>query len=269
MVEFDHARCRRCGLCQRDCVAGIISQNAEGWPTLPAELQDACLRCQHCLAVCPVGAVTCHGVRAEACHSSGPLPEPGPLLNLLRQRRSIRVWAPGDLSAAELAQLCEPLNWSPTGSNSRLLHFVVVARPRLSAWQERVRRQLARPLLRFALRLCLPRYRRYLDQIIRGDDVIFRGAPYLLVAAVHDSATCPGDDPVIALSQFEIYAQTLGIGTCWCGLAVRLLQRSRHCRAELNLPPGYRPGAAMLFGRPGIRHPRATAPVPPLPVSFC
>lgn len=269
MLEFDHDRCSRCGLCQRDCVAGIIAQDAEGWPAVPAELEEACLNCQHCLAVCPAAAVSCHGIRAEACQPSGPLPPPGQMLNLLRQRRSIRVWAPGGLTEAELAQACEPLNWSPTGSNSRLLHFVVVARPRLLAWGERVRRKLSRPLVRFALRLCFPRYQRFLDQIVRGDDVIFRDAPYLLVAAVHGAATCPGDDPVIALSQFEIHAQTLGIGTCWCGLAVRLLQRSRHCRAELNLPAGYRPVAAMLFGRPGIRYPRAVAPSPALPVSHC
>lgn len=269
MPEFNYEKCLRCGLCQRDCVAGIIVTDAEGLPAIPIARQDACLHCQHCLAVCPVGAVSCDGVSVEDCQAAGPLPPSEQMLNLLKQRRSIRTWAPETLTEENLRQLCEPLNWTPTGSNSRMLHFVVVERSRLSDWQQRIQRALSRPLLRLLVRLRFSRYRYFLDKIAQGEDVLFRDAPYLLVAAIHRDASCPGDDPVIALSQFEVYAQTLGIGTCWCGLGVRLLKYHRRFRSELALPDGYRPAAAMLFGRPGIHYPRAASPFPPLSVTRC
>ena len=56
--------CRGCGLCARDCAFGVLTMK-EGRPAVRDGREGQCMDCQHCLAVCPVGAVTINGVAAE------------------------------------------------------------------------------------------------------------------------------------------------------------------------------------------------------------
>jgi len=75
-------------------------------------------------------------------------------------------------------------------------------------------------------------------------------------------------DPVIALSYFELYANTLGLGTLWCGLfkwAVALLPEMLE---PFHVPEGYVPGYAMMFGRSGLNYRRSTVPSPALTFSM-
>ncbi len=90
MIEIDRQSCIKCGKCIRDCVVEVLKAGEGGYPSLPPELARYCLNCQHCLAVCPAGALSCHGVKAPDCAGIGELPDAGKMLNLLRQRRSIR-----------------------------------------------------------------------------------------------------------------------------------------------------------------------------------
>ncbi len=54
-------------------------------------------------------------------------------------------------------------------------------------------------------------------------DLIFRNAPHMIVAHAPKDCPTPDMDCAIALSYFEIYAQTLGVGTLWCGMAKWLM----------------------------------------------
>ena len=120
---------------------------------------------------------------------------------------------------------------------------------------------MLKKLLRFGiLQLLYPRVKRFLQDICNGEDVIFREAPHMIVCAVSDKAPCKEADPYIALSNFDIYAQTLGIGTCWCGFAVYAFKFNRKMRQKLNLPKGYKTASVMLFGRAAVEYRRATAP---------
>ena len=59
MLQFkvDAERCSQCGLCVQDCPFGAMAM--EEYPVIPDE--NACLRCQHCLAVCPTAAISILG----------------------------------------------------------------------------------------------------------------------------------------------------------------------------------------------------------------
>jgi hypothetical protein len=62
---------------------------------------------------------------------------------------------------------------------------------------------------------------------------------------------------LIALSYFELYAQTKGIGTVWNGLLSwainELVPGLTH---ELGIPQGHQFGYAMVFGPPAIHYAR-------------
>ena len=106
-----------------------------------------------------------------------------------------------------------------------------------------------------------PRFKRYLKEILGGKDVVYRNAPHMIIAATPKNAPCKEADPWIALSYFDLYAQSLGVGSCWCGFAVHAFKWNPKLKKRLQLPPGYKIGAILLFGPPAVTYARATKPV--------
>ena len=62
-ITFDRDKCIQCGLCADDCVAKCISMNQNNYPYMKDE--NRCLGCQHCLAICPKGAITFNDKKPE------------------------------------------------------------------------------------------------------------------------------------------------------------------------------------------------------------
>jgi len=107
------------------------------------------------------------------------------------------------------------------------------------------------------MRLVYPNYKRYLQEIMNGKDVVFRNAPHLIAAATPANAPCKEADPWIALSYFDLFAQTFGVGTCWCGFGGYAFRWNSRLRKRLDLPRGYKVGAVLLFGPLYHLHSRA------------
>ena len=261
MIEIDRTRCVKCGACVRDCIVKILKPDSDGFPVLAPDLAKYCLNCLHCLAVCPQGALSCNGVKPEQCQAVGPLPQPDLMFNLLRQRRSIRQFENENLPPDVLAQLKSSLAWSPTGCNDHRLFFTMIED---KAEMEFFRTEIGRSL-KFLVRsrlmsLVFPAGMRYRQEILDGKDLVFRNAPHMIVAATPKNAPCKEADPWIALSYFDLFAQSFGVGTCWCGFGVHAFRWNRKLRNRLNLPPGYKVGAVLLFGKPAVRYARATQP---------
>jgi ferredoxin len=59
LFKVDDNLCIACGACAKDCLMGIIEMNPK--PVMPAEKEASCMECQHCLAVCPKGALSILG----------------------------------------------------------------------------------------------------------------------------------------------------------------------------------------------------------------
>ncbi len=263
MITVQREKCVRCGACIRDCIVEILRFGPDGFPRIAPEEETYCLKCQHCLAVCPQGAISCEGAIPEHCAPPGPLPEPERMMNLLRQRRSIRQYRDENVDPEILTRLKESLAWSPTGCNDhRLVFSLVEEKADMLFFRTEMSRMLKFLIRTGIMRLIYPGYKRYLGEIMNGKDVVFRNAPHMIVAATPKNAPCASADPWIALSYFDLFARTYGLGTCWCGFAVYAFRWNRTLRKRLNLPDGYRVGAVMLFGTPEVEYARATDPLP-------
>lgn len=263
MISVDSSRCSRCGECVRDCIVHVLRPGEDGVPCVLPEEERFCLNCQHCLAVCPWGAVSCNGVSAADAAPIGTVPSAAATAALLRQRRSCRQWRDAPIDEATWKALQDALAWTPTGCNVHSLRFTLVRdRGEMDFFRGEIARSLKKPAVNALLRLAYSGYRRYLDEIARGEDVIFRNAPHMIVASVPRSAPCREADPWIALSYFDVLAQSLGLGTCWCGFGVHAFKWVKSMRARLALPKGYEVGAVLLFGRPGVDYRRQTRPAP-------
>lgn len=262
MIIVDPEKCLRCSKCVKDCIVEVLKPAPDGVPFLAPELEKYCLNCQHCLAICPSGALSCHGVTPEMCPAPGKRPAPQEMLNLLQMRRSCRLYKDENLPSDTMTALKNALAWTPTGCNVHNLFFRVIEdKEEMAFFREETSSMLKKLIKTGIMSLIYPRFKRYLAEIMGGKDVVYRNAPHMIIAAVPQTAPCKEADPWIALSYFDLYAQSLGVGTCWCGFAVHAFKWNRKLKKHLHLPPGYRIGAVMLFGAPAVSYARATKPV--------
>lgn len=261
-LRVDGTKCVNCGMCVADCNTRALEM--DGSTRMPRFVEDGekrCFKCQHCLAICPTGALSIFGIDPAECEERRPMPDSSELLNLIKCRRSCRSYRREGVGRETLDKLKSMLAWTPTGVNNHRLFFSFIDDAEVMA---NFRSEFLAALLKRVENEApgAEKFARYRQRLIDGEDIIFRGAPHLVLACTPADAPCADVDPVIALSYFELYAQSLGLGTLWCGLFVWALQLMPEFLSRLGLPEGYVPGYAMMFGRTGLNYRRATMPTP-------
>lgn len=260
MLNFtiNKQRCIHCGLCQKDCLARIITL-IDGTPTIAAEDEEKCLRCQHCLAVCPKAAISIFGINPDDHQTlKENLPEPFQLETLICGRRAIRHYRDKNVDPALIQHLIDVASHAPSGFNTRQVLFTVIDDKQMMAkLRERVIAGLDNLIQVNELdeHLSLKKSVELWQQ--KKIDVLFRGAPHLLiVSAPHECAT-PKEDCIIALTTFELYAQCLGIGTLWDGFAHGAINDLLpEIKQGLRIPDNHMIGYMMAFGYPAVKHHR-------------
>jgi nitroreductase/NAD-dependent dihydropyrimidine dehydrogenase PreA subunit len=257
MLNFtiNQQTCTRCGECVADCPARIIAME-EGVPTILPEKEANCYRCQHCLMICPTGAVSILGLKpADSRPLPGNLPDPNAVETLIKGRRSVRRYKPENIDPKLMQRLLDVAWHAPTGMNSRDVLFTVVDdREKLAGLRDTVMAGLAR-LVREER---LPEGMEFFADFVRvweekGADILFRGAPHLLITSAPHTAASPVPDCLIALSYFELFAQSMGVGTVWNGLAKWAINDLLpEIRQQLGIPEDHIMGYAMSFGLPAV-----------------
>ena len=124
-------QCIHCGRCVASCSSVILYFDEQGVPKMKAEADgivgwDGCYRCQHCLAVCPTGAISIF----DKAPKDSLLPEEGAnarqMEALMRNRRACRRYQDREVPREEIDQMLRLLENVPTGSNLQTLGFNVV-----------------------------------------------------------------------------------------------------------------------------------------------
>ncbi len=256
-LTINATTCTRCGQCVADCPARILTMD-EGLPTVIPEKESTCYRCQHCLAICPTGALSILGLKPTGSRPlAGAFPDPDKLENLIKGRRSVRRYQPENLEPELLQRLLDVACHAPTGMNARDVLFTVVDdREKLGQLRDRVMAGLGRLVQEERL----PEGMEFFADFVRvweekGMDILFRGAPHLLIASAPAQGASPVPDCLIALSYFELFAQSLGVGTVWNGLTKWAINNLLpETRERLGIPEDHVIGYVMSFGKPALRY---------------
>lgn len=215
------------------------------------------MQCQHCLAVCPTAALSIMGVNPDTCVSFRDTPSYEQTDALVRNRRSVRQFKKENVSPDRLDKLIKTAANAPTGKNTRKVHLHIIDN---LADMDRFREMVISTLERYDAEGKLDEKWKFFSAMAKayrmGTDIIFRGAPHLVVATVPEDAPCPDADGLITLSYLELTASSLGLGTVWLGYLMYILQFVPEVKNMLNIPENHRVSYAMLIGEPSVRYHR-------------
>lgn len=269
MLNFkvDEERCIQCGQCVGDCPPMCIVMEKGDYPTIPEE--HKCLRCQHCLAICPTGAISILGVDPdESLQLEYELPTARSMETLIKGRRSVRKFKKKDLEPETIRTLLETSWHAPTGTNAQGVHFTATMN-RAATEQlaveiyQRLDGLLADKgpedddMALTYMRMAHGAYTKH------GVDVILRSAPHMLIAHAPKSIPLPKEDTIIALTTFDLLAQTMGVGTLWDGMLKWCVKDFfPDLAVKLGVPEDHEIGYCMVFGRPAVKYHRTVQRVP-------
>ena len=259
--KVDEEKCIHCGRCIKDCMSRIFAFNENKIPTVIEERENNCIKCQHCLSVCPTGAISVLGKEPQNSVEFKHAFNSDEVLQLIKERRSVRFYKKQNVEKETIQKLKDMLSYVPTGVNNHGLHFSFVEDVSvMDKFREKVKDVLVN--LVSTNKIAQKKFGRYADAIVKGNDIIFRGAPHMVVVSSPKNAPCKDVDPIIALSYFELYAKSLGIGTCWCGLAYACFTQVPGLKNIIKVPHTHDIAYVMLFGYPDIDYSRSTQPEP-------
>lgn len=260
LFTVDEKKCKRDGICVAECPMQIIEmKDAKSLPTPSADAAQRCIKCGHCVAVCPHGAFT------HAMINAGDFPpmkkefalSPEQAEHFLRSRRAVRTYQDKSIQREKLQKLIEIARYAPTGSNSQMVSWLAInSRPevaRLAGLVADMMRELVKAKNPFAIS-----YR--LDRIVtaweNGIDLISRGAPALVVAHGPREYGLSHIDCTSALAYLDLAAPTLGLGTCWAGFIMLAYLQWPPLQQALKIPEGQVAQGIMMVGYPRYKYHR-------------
>lgn len=253
MIRVNQDKCTKCGLCIKVC-RGTLDMGEHG----PEVVHDYCIACGHCVAVCPKGALDHEGapLHEQIPLENPPIPDAETAARFLRSRRSVRTFQKKRVPRETVRELLDIARFAPTACNSQGVSYHVVDDSDPLKRIVAVIADWAEDNLEHGALGKSPWSQNTMNTIRRyretGEDTILRDTPCLAIATAEKDRFALGrDNTHFALSYVQLYAPTLGLGTCWSGLfEYCAVAEYEPLLKLLKLPAGRVVTGACLLGYP-------------------
>ncbi len=266
--SVDKSKCIKCGSCINTCSGMVIGAGSDGFPYMK-EFERfgwrGCWRCQHCLAVCPVGAISIFGKKPE---DSLPMP-PDRMGEYMEQlvacRRSCRRFLDKNVEPEIITRVLSVMAAAPTGGNAQGVEYTVIDDKDRAheIWKEAYSVMDAKAKKHVYTHSFSDFYYEKMKQsekTVRKGDLLFCGAPHLFIAHEKCVGKWAEDSKVncnIATAYFELLCNAYGLGTTIMSYSAEVLNElAPKAREMLNIPRDHYTGLIVGFGYPEIRYAR-------------
>ena len=265
MITIHSDRCSGCGLCVETCHEDSLIL-VDGAIHIDRVLCDSCTQC---IAICPRQALAWDGILPAAFDRS-LLPSSDQLLELFKERRSIRVFKRTRIERALLKEIATCGVYAPT--HNHVFKAIIVDDPDLIA-------QLSASILAVSHRIYRLVYQNWLitNRLVTrlvnlfgyGDEfrkarpklesALSRGSAFsstpaaILIVVGRKNVALAEASAQYALANMMYYAQIRGVGTCLWGNAPLFLDKDKPVRQRLGLEKQERIYGALYMGYPGIK----------------
>jgi nitroreductase/NAD-dependent dihydropyrimidine dehydrogenase PreA subunit len=250
LIAINERTCTKCGICADECPSHIISFQTGSFPQILKRAETGCIRCGHCVAICPTASLN---------HRDEPLEKAIDVLDdlkvtpeqceqLLKGRRSVRVFKDQPVPREIIAHLIEVASYAPTGHNSQEVEWLVIDNKKnlahiedlATGWIEWVITNQPQMAASFNMKAMLERQK-------VNHNTFLRGASALLVTHANDQRMA-SIDSAIALGYLDLAANTLGLGTCWAGLVLSMANTFPPIKEAIALPEGHSALGCLMLG---------------------
>ncbi len=161
-------------------------------------------------------------------------------------RRAVRDYKPNDVPDDILRELIKAGTYAPSAVNKQPWRFVVIKnRDTIARLSDRAKKLW----LDDAGKTDDPDITRLMGAMKLPDFNIFYNAPVVILIFTAPDAMRPEYDCALAAGNMMLAARSLGIGSCWIGLAMPL-GPDEATRDSLKVPSGHRLMAPLIFGYP-------------------
>ncbi|NLL52428.1 MAG: nitroreductase [Peptococcaceae bacterium] len=263
MMIVDIKKCTGCRKCVADCFPRdieIINHKAK-------IRNISCIKCGHCIAVCPANAVYSSEYdmsEVKNYNQEDFTIEADKLLNFIKFRRSIRQFKDQDVENEKLLKIIEAGRFTPTGSNLQDVSYIIVKKrlPELRVKILSTLKQMGESYLsasntQHEAQQAL--YKRYAEKWIsmhdeyqanpEANDRLFFNAPAIIVVTAQ--AAISGG---LASSSMELMANALGLGVLFSGYFVRAARANKEILEFLGVKEGKDIISCLVIGYPNVRY---------------
>lgn len=257
--KINTERCTECGACAKECPVMIID-GKQGIPVIKEGKEKNCIKCQHCLAVCPTAALSIWDKDPDNSMAVGNNPTPEDMQRMIKTRRSIRRFKDETLSDDILNDLLDTAAHAPSGHNK---NQVLLSLTRTTEQRDQLRTLIYDTIKakkeagelgpEFAM---FANFQKVWES--KGIDVLFRNAPHFIIATAPADNRNAKPDGIISLSYMELYANSLGLGTLWNGLIKIVLENiAPELVTKMGIPEDHTIGYMLIFGKTPAKYKRS------------
>ncbi|MFC1841409.1 nitroreductase family protein [Thermodesulfobacteriota bacterium] len=257
IIEIDEELCNQDGICAMVCPLMVLNISEGNCPEPVPEAEETCIRCGHCVAACPTGALKHRDLdffKFEPVDGSLKL-STGQCEQFFKYRRSIRTFKDKPVSKDKLERLIDIARYAPSARNAQEVEWLVICdREKIKKYSSMVI-DFCHILLTEGVPGIDPNP--HLHKVIghwnEGIDLVLRDTPALIIAHMEEENHLAQNDCMIALSNLELAATGMGLGCCWAGFLMTAAGNYPAITEALSLPEGHKCFGAMMVGYPKFR----------------
>lgn len=260
----DTEKCIGCRKCVKVCPGAVLYVNQ----TKKVEILDfeefgwnGCWKCEHCLAVCPRGAISIFGHKPENslpgvdCEIAASMMD-----SLIANRHSCRRYKNKNVDAAIIDDMLALLADAPNGGNKQQVEFTLIDD---KEQMNRFRRLAYSQMEELATEGIYPKgfdkqsyndMKRW-EKTVRPD-MLFCGAPHILIPHAPLGKGESVQDVIIAGTYFELLCASRGLGCVMLTFPIDALEQMPDIKVLLKIPDNHYVGMIIGFGYPEIRYVR-------------
>ncbi len=281
-VIVDLDSCTKCKACANECRYYVFDS---GEMHFHEDMDEFCIECGKCVAVCPVNAIKLKVYQdesLEAYPNENDIPSFDKLAKLFKIRRSRRQFRKERIPKELIEKVLNVAGrYSPTGHNEENVYFTVVQeRDILNKVSDECTVQVNNLVQKFddpkgrvslasvfspemmsKIEAVVPSFKRNLKQISKGKEVWHWDAEIIIIHSPKDSLALV-ENCTLAAAQIMLAAETLGLGTCSLGYITTFFNQFRSIGKIVKIPTKHRVGYTLAIGYPKAKYYRVPARKP-------
>jgi nitroreductase len=225
---------------------------------------ETCMKCGHCIAVCPKGAVSTDDYKMEEVKEYNAEEfdiDSENLLNFIKFRRTVRQFKDKDVEIEKISKIIEAGRFTQTGTNAQDVSYIVVKdklnelKPlvfeKLNQMGAHMLANLTPETMKFKryAELWQKMYEFYKEDPVKGDKLFFNAPAIIVVTGSPVNAA-------LASSNMELMTVAQGLGTFFSGFFAMAAEGDKKIADLIGLEEGKKIVTCMVIGYPNVKYQR-------------